>query len=123
MLGIVDLTWLLQRGVLRRASRSVPTIANGTGIVVHRRATKGERGLQLEWLGGVRGKGLPQVVDLGLHLWHGPVGNTLLQDPHVADEEIPSIAVELRIRGSNGNLDIYEKRSWNSTKSNLPSEA
>lgn len=42
MLGIVDLTWLLQRRVLRRATMTVPAIADGAGVVVDRRAAKGE---------------------------------------------------------------------------------
>lgn len=102
---VVDLTWLIQRRLLAWETRPVGSlVAHRARLCGYLRASKGKRRLQLKWLGDICGEGLAKVVDLLVHLRHGPRGSACLQDAHVAHKEFPRIVVELWVRASDGNL-------------------
>jgi hypothetical protein len=102
---VMGLTWLIQRGVLARETRPIGSIvAHGARLRSHLGTPERKSGFQVERLGDVCRKRLAKIVNLLLHLWHGPDRGALLQDTHVPHEEFPSISIQTRIWASDSHL-------------------
>jgi hypothetical protein len=79
-------------------------ITQRTGLWSHLRASERKRWLHLEWFADVSRKRLTEAVDLLLHLRHGKVWPTGLENAHMSYKELPGVAVYVRIGASDGDL-------------------